>query len=62
MIDFDKEREYRYTPESQKLFNVNDKGFEYVAQIAKGYKGQWGPTQKQIKKREERNKVKRSHK
>ena len=42
LVDLDSSKEYRYTPESQKIFAPNDKGFGYVASIAKGWKGQWG--------------------
>lgn len=54
LVDLDRSKEYRYTSESQRIFNATDRGFEYVAQIAKGWKGQWGATQKDIKKKEER--------
>lgn len=54
LIDLDRTKEYRYTSESQKLFLATDKGFEYVPQVAKGWKGQWGATQKQIKARDAR--------
>lgn len=54
LVDLDRSKEYRYTPESQRIFNATDKGFDYVANIAAGWKGQWGPTAKAIKKKESR--------
>jgi hypothetical protein len=45
-VDLDKASDYRYTPESQRIFYANDKGFDYVAQIAATWKGQWGPQKK----------------
>ncbi len=51
LVDLDRTKEYRYTTESQKLFDAADKGFEFVEKIAATWKGQWGATKKQIDKK-----------
>ena len=50
-IDLENASDYRYTPESQKIFYPNDKGFDYVAQLAATWKGQWGPQKKKPAKK-----------
>lgn len=60
LLDLDRSKEYRYTPESQKIFNATDRGFDYVAQIATGWKGQWGKTEKKPEKKKDRENAKQS--
>lgn len=41
LIDLERPREFRYTPESQALFYAGDRGFDYVASLQE-WSGQWG--------------------
>lgn len=59
LIDLDRSQEFRYTPESHKIFNPTDRGFEYTAQLAKGWKNQWGANAKKIKKKQDREEARR---
>jgi len=58
LVDIDKAKEYRYTPECQKLFDATDKGFDYVAPLADAKTVFWGPNAKEIQKRKDKDKKK----
>lgn len=49
IIELERGREWRYTTESQRVFEATDRGFEYVPLIQE-WKGFWGQSQKTTKK------------
>lgn len=62
LIELERGREWRYTPENQRLFNASDKGFDYVAGIQE-WDGFWGPKAKPPEKKDKnKNKPKNSSK
>jgi hypothetical protein len=57
LIILEKAADYRYTPESQKLFDATDKGFDYVANI-QDWDGFWGKQNRKPKKKKRKEKEK----
>lgn len=62
LIELERGKEYRYTPESQRIFDPTDKGFDYVAGLQE-WDGYWGPKAKPPEKPDKnKNKAKNSNK
>jgi hypothetical protein len=59
LIELESARDFRYTQESQKLFNSDDKGFEYIDSI-QDWSGFWGRTKREIKRLERKEKEKKA--
>jgi hypothetical protein len=57
LIELERARDYRYTTESQKLFNSSDKGFEYVDGL-QDWDGFWGKAERKPKKKKREKKAK----
>lgn len=55
LISLQKSKDYRYTTESQKLFNADDLGFQYVV-ASSVFQGFWGQTQAALKKKKKQQK------
>lgn len=58
LLDFDRKREFRYTPESQKLFYPDDTGFRYVVSADK-WDGFWGNKKNKRNRRKKRREQRR---
>ncbi|CAK0779032.1 conserved hypothetical protein [Gammaproteobacteria bacterium] len=53
LINFERQKEFRYNHETQQLFYPGDLGFEYVEQL-EDWSGYWGRPQKNKKKRKKK--------
>jgi len=58
LIELEKTKDFRYTTESQRLFNNTDKGFEYVDGL-QDWQGFWGRAKKKLKKKKREKKGKK---
>ena len=50
LINFERQKEFRYNHETQQIFFPGDRGFEYVAQL-EDWAGYWGKPQRNKKKK-----------
>lgn len=53
VIDIERGKDWRYTPESQRIIYSGDKGFDYVSSL-QDWKGFWGPKEKKPEKKDDR--------
>lgn len=54
LVNMVRSKEFRYTPESQKIFYPLDKGFDWVASL-QDWNGYWGSTAKKVEKKKKTN-------
>ena len=58
LIELERGKTFRYTTDSQRIFNATDRGFEYVPTI-QDWNGYWGPKAKKPTKKDKNKQTKK---